>query len=583
MAMEGSFAGESSLERHVAMLSGTRSDVQMASLVMNLQQTYGNRYVQRLVESVNVRAKLTVNQPDDRFEREADRAAEAVAGDTASGVQRQEGEEEEAEVQTKSPENKIQMVSEDLESRIKEARGSGQSLGNTARKPMERAFGADFSGVRVHTDSQADELNRQLSARAFTAGHDIFFRQGEYNPDSGGGRKLIAHELTHTIQQGASSRIARWGMFQTSHETVTKDAFKENDLNKKYSVDAQDYIASFADSMDMRARMWWHYIKDKIKNKNVLPRIKEDPKAYETLEGYELNEDESKNHAEGGLYKSDSGEGANKARVQKWVGDAIAAWKAGNKNQALSTLGLGLHTAEDRGSHGEGKPGKGHDPRRLIPAPEGSSVNYYQEGWENADCDRKEKNPGGYSEAVGYGSETLQQFYESVKGEGDSDESFVITPQAASALYPGWMEKFVRKVAICFGTQPEEVAAFWADKLKALASWGAAKVNALISWSAENLKALMNWTAEKLEALASWSAEKLKALASWSAEKIKALAGWSAEKLKALASWTAEKFTKFANWTAEKLTSAANWTLEKLNAIGGWLRGKMRALAGVFS
>jgi hypothetical protein len=66
---------------------------------------------------------------------------------------------------------------------------------------MESAFGTDFGGVRVHTDSSADSLNQALSARAFTTGQDIFFRQGEYSPGSSSGKELLAHELTHVVQQ----------------------------------------------------------------------------------------------------------------------------------------------------------------------------------------------------------------------------------------------------------------------------------------------------------------------------------------------------------------------------------------------
>ena len=62
-------------------------------------------------------------------------------------------------------------------------------------------MGADFGSVRVHTGSQADALNRSLSARAFTTGQDIFFKQGEYSPGSSSGRELLAHELTHVMQQ----------------------------------------------------------------------------------------------------------------------------------------------------------------------------------------------------------------------------------------------------------------------------------------------------------------------------------------------------------------------------------------------
>lgn len=89
----------------------------------------------------------------------------------------------------------------DVEQDIQRARGGGQALDSGARTRMESAFGADFSGVRVHTDGKADTLNRQLSARAFTTGRDIFFRQGAYNPGSSSGQELLAHELTHVVQQ----------------------------------------------------------------------------------------------------------------------------------------------------------------------------------------------------------------------------------------------------------------------------------------------------------------------------------------------------------------------------------------------
>ncbi|MFQ5433400.1 MAG: DUF4157 domain-containing protein [Anaerolineae bacterium] len=95
-------------------------------------------------------------------------------------------------------------ISTDIEQSIQSARGSGQSLPSNVRAPMENAFGTDFSGVKVHTDSQSDTLNQSLQARAFTTGQDIFFRQGEYNPGSSGGQELLAHELTHVVQQGGS-------------------------------------------------------------------------------------------------------------------------------------------------------------------------------------------------------------------------------------------------------------------------------------------------------------------------------------------------------------------------------------------
>ena len=88
---------------------------------------------------------------------------------------------------------------------IQSQRGGGAPLEETARKTMESSFGDDFSEVRLHTDGQADSLNRAVSAEAFTTGSDIFFRDGSYNPSSSDGQKLLAHELTHVVQQRNSA------------------------------------------------------------------------------------------------------------------------------------------------------------------------------------------------------------------------------------------------------------------------------------------------------------------------------------------------------------------------------------------
>ena len=92
----------------------------------------------------------------------------------------------------------------EVEEAIHRSRGGGRSLDSGVRTQMESAFEADFSSVRVHTNTQADSLNRALSARAFTTGQDIFFGNGEYNPGASSGRELLAHELTHVVQQHGS-------------------------------------------------------------------------------------------------------------------------------------------------------------------------------------------------------------------------------------------------------------------------------------------------------------------------------------------------------------------------------------------
>jgi hypothetical protein len=139
--------------------------------LLQLQRQYGNRYVERVV------ALAKENLDRQNLDRQ--------------NLDRQ------------SPEHHNNNdVSPDVERAIQQERGGGQGLDHGVRRQMESSFGADFSGVRVHTDRQADSLNRDLSARAFTTGQDIFFRQGAYQPASSGGRELIAHELTHVVQQG---------------------------------------------------------------------------------------------------------------------------------------------------------------------------------------------------------------------------------------------------------------------------------------------------------------------------------------------------------------------------------------------
>ena len=102
------------------------------------------------------------------------------------------------------------IATDGVEEAIQRSAGKGQELTSTVREPMENAFGFDFGRVRIHDDTEGDRLSRSLEARAFTSGEDIFFRQGAYAPNSPSGKKLLAHELTHVVQQ-SSEAIASSG------------------------------------------------------------------------------------------------------------------------------------------------------------------------------------------------------------------------------------------------------------------------------------------------------------------------------------------------------------------------------------
>lgn len=153
-----------------------------------------------------IQTKLKINTPGDKYEQEADAVADQVMRMHATNVQRKCAEcEKEEMIQTKSRGNLGNTASSALMSQIQSTRCGGQAMDMGIRSFMEPRFGADFSGVRIHSNGQAAEMNREINARAFTVGGDIYFNSGAYNPVSAEGKKLLAHELTHVMQQHNST------------------------------------------------------------------------------------------------------------------------------------------------------------------------------------------------------------------------------------------------------------------------------------------------------------------------------------------------------------------------------------------
>jgi hypothetical protein len=233
--------------------------------------------------SMPVQPKLAIRQPNDKYEQEGDRVARQVVQwmnapqspqlNQEPTVQRQEMLEDEEKLQrkleltiqrktTSEEEDELQMkpmlqlqagegsmaATSELESSIQRLRGSGQPLADTIRQPMEQAFRADFSGVKVHTDAQSDGLNQSIQAKAFTTGQDIFFRQGTYEPGSRDGQELLAHELTHVVQQSGGGLMrdncsgALWvqrDIFLGSDNPMTVEEYIEKTKNSR---DAKNYI-----------------------------------------------------------------------------------------------------------------------------------------------------------------------------------------------------------------------------------------------------------------------------------------------------------------------------------------------------
>jgi|GEM_PF-4617039 len=94
----------------------------------------------------------------------------------------------------------------DLSSKLTQSKGGGVGMDASTQQQMSSGFGSDFSNVRIHTDSNAVQMNKELGSHAFTNGSDVYFNSGKYDPSSDSGKHLLAHELTHTVQQGASGK-----------------------------------------------------------------------------------------------------------------------------------------------------------------------------------------------------------------------------------------------------------------------------------------------------------------------------------------------------------------------------------------
>ncbi len=181
-------------ERPLGALAALNPELLQPQDLHLLQRTAGNQAATALVQ-----AKLVVGPAGDIYENEADRIAEqvterrfstpaglAVAAARVTPLAANEGGIE---------------VSGALEARLRAGESGGAPLPADLRRQMEERFGRDFGGVRLHTDSLAEQLNRELRARAFTHGRDIFLGRKAADPATPAGQRLLAHELTHVVQQ----------------------------------------------------------------------------------------------------------------------------------------------------------------------------------------------------------------------------------------------------------------------------------------------------------------------------------------------------------------------------------------------
>lgn len=165
----------------------------------------------------------------------------------------------------------------------------GQALDPDLQQEMEGKLGEDLSQVRLHTGTLPSRLNDQIGARAFTYGSDIYFGQGEYDPDSSGGKRLLAHELVHTLQQGSQPTLIQ----RTAKDAVFKaEALLGIVINEQYLDNDADYKAFRKKYMPALKKLQrWQMVKEiwRSAEKNDWKKLdKADLAKYDTI--YEEND-----------------------------------------------------------------------------------------------------------------------------------------------------------------------------------------------------------------------------------------------------------------------------------------------------
>jgi hypothetical protein len=172
------------------------------------------------LQTTAVQFKLAIGSPDDPLEHEADAMADTIMRMPEQNfIQRKCNHcEDEQKLHRKPLASFIQLKessagvipSDAISNQINASKGNGSGMDSNTQSFMQSRFGADFSDVKIHTSGEAIQMNRELNAKAFTTGNDIYFNKGQYQPGTSSGNHLLAHELTHTIQQeGATNTVVQ--------------------------------------------------------------------------------------------------------------------------------------------------------------------------------------------------------------------------------------------------------------------------------------------------------------------------------------------------------------------------------------
>lgn len=259
-----------------------------------------NATIHNILQTKRLQAKLKVGAANDQYEREADRVADKVVSmsDIKGGndlsqthnadlnIQRACQECEEENLLQRQASNLEESYSADnINTEVSNLKSKGQKMSDSSRAFFESRFDKDFSRVRFHTDSEAAGSARAINARAYTFGNHVVFAQGEYNPSTQQGKRLIAHELTHVVQQSSHhGEIGQSSRIQRSPDDKQEPAWKD-DYYYDTKAEAERRVAVLKKSWEevqikeikVSNKTKWQVQKRKPKAKQAEPEKEEKP------------------------------------------------------------------------------------------------------------------------------------------------------------------------------------------------------------------------------------------------------------------------------------------------------------------
>lgn len=252
--------------------------------ILFFQRTIGNQVVERLFKSGAIQAMLKISQPNDKYEQEADRVAEQVMRVSEPQPRGRINVSQKVQIPSVNSERSTsdQTASSTVPSIVHEVLQSpGKPLDLDTRAFMEPRFEYDFSSVRVHTDAKAADSAQMINALAYTVGQHVVFASGQLKEQTLPGRRIIAHELTHVVQQDTVAKTSKsLSISQKSprseHEAQTANASIEadnmlNPIHERISPTLQKSEVPKEQATPEETRAWWEIrdLKVEAKKKGI--------------------------------------------------------------------------------------------------------------------------------------------------------------------------------------------------------------------------------------------------------------------------------------------------------------------------